>query len=76
MEEPDIRHLVTEDDTPINLLAEKQQRLLTSCLYSSWKPSDPFLATANVGLFHTVNKPAIVPDVLLSLDVEVPQDWQ
>jgi Uma2 family endonuclease len=77
VEEPDISHLVTEDDTPVdNLLAEKQQRLLTSCLYSSWKPGVPFLATANVGLFYTVNKPAIVPDVLLSLDVEVPQDWQ
>ncbi|PIG94008.1 Uma2 family endonuclease [Gloeocapsopsis sp. IPPAS B-1203] len=77
IEEPDISHLVTEDDTPVdNLLAEKQQRLLTSCLYSSWKPGVPFLATANVGLFYTVNQPAIVPDVLLSLDVEVPQDWQ
>ncbi|WP_228055081.1 hypothetical protein [Gloeocapsopsis crepidinum] len=46
VEEPDISHLVTEDDTLVNLLAEKQQRLLTSCLYSSWKPGVPFLATA------------------------------
>ncbi|WNN90912.1 hypothetical protein [Gloeocapsopsis dulcis] len=77
VEEPDISHLVTEDDTPVdNLLAEKQQRLLTSCLYSSWKPDIPFLATANVGLFYAINKSAIVPDVLLSLDVAVPQDWQ
>ena len=35
---PDVSHLVTEDDEPLdNLPSEKQQRLLTETLYSSWK---------------------------------------
>lgn len=72
-------HLITEDDEPVdNLFSEKQQRLLTEPLYTSWKgPGDdrPFLATANVGLFIVNRNPAIVPDVLLSLDVVMPEDW-
>ena len=33
----DIESLVTEDDTPVdNMPSEKQQRLLTEPLYSSW----------------------------------------
>lgn len=32
---PDVSHLSTEDDTPVdNLLAEKQQRLLVTCLHN------------------------------------------
>jgi Uma2 family endonuclease len=76
---PDTSHLVTEDDTPVdNLASEKNQRLLTEALYSSWAgpgPGRPFLVTANVGLFPVPRNPAIVPDVLLSLDVTVPEDW-
>ncbi len=72
-------HLITEDDEPVdNLFSEKQQRLLTEPLYTSWSgPGDnrPFLVTANVGLFITNQNPAIVPDVLLSLDVTMPDDW-
>jgi len=72
-------HLITEDDEPVdNLFSEKQQRLLTESLYTSWKgPRDgrPFLVTANVGLFMVNRNPAIVPDVLLSLDVVMPEDW-
>ena len=75
-EPPDISHLVTEDDKPVdNLPSEKQQRLLVEPLYSSWNPDRPFLAAANVGLFGSVKRPAIVPDVLLSLDITVPDDW-
>jgi len=49
---PDVSKLVTEDDTPADsIYAEKQQRLLTTSLYASWNPSEPFLAMANVGLF-------------------------
>jgi hypothetical protein len=34
---PAIQQLITEDDTPVdNLPSEKQQRLLTAPLYSSW----------------------------------------
>lgn len=73
---PDISHLVTEDDTPVdNLISEKQQRFLTTCLYSSLSQDVPFLATANVGLFYGLKQPPLVPDVLLSLEVSVPEDW-
>ncbi len=71
-------HLITEAETSINLFSEKQQRLLTEPIYTSWAgPGDnrPFLVTANVGLFMVNQNPAIVPDVLLSLDVVMPADW-
>lgn len=75
----DISHIVTEDDTPVdNLLSEKQQRLLTEALYSLWLALDGlkrFLAAANVGLFYALRQPPLVPDVFLSLNVQVPQDW-
>jgi Uma2 family endonuclease len=73
--EPDISHLITEDDTPVDsVYSEKQMRLLTSSLYASWKPGREFLALANVGLFAIPENPAIVPDVMLSLDVTLPED--
>lgn len=69
--------LITENDEPVdNILSAKQQRLLTETLYSSWDGAGhKFLAEANVGIFHVMRNPAIVPDMLLSLDVEVRQDW-
>ncbi len=77
---PDVSHLITEDDEPVdNVFSEKQQRLLTEPLYSSWPgPGDnrKFLACANVGVFNVARNPAIVPDMLLSLDVEPhPDIW-
>lgn len=70
---PNIDHLVIEDGKPADsIFTEKQMRLLTEPLYSSWPgPGEgrPFLALANVGLFYAVKKPPIVPDVMLSLDV-------
>jgi Uma2 family endonuclease len=76
---PDVAHLVTEDDTPVdNLASEKQMRLLTEPLYTAWSgPGDerPFLAAANVGLFASVHKPPVVPDMFLSLDVTAPDNW-
>jgi len=73
--EPDISHLVTEDDTPVDSpYSEKQMRLLTSTLYTSWKPQRDFVAMANVGLFAKAENPAVVPDVMLSLDVALPED--
>jgi Uma2 family endonuclease len=75
VEGPSVDHLVTEDDTPVdNLFSEKQQRLLTEPLYSSWKPDVSFLTMANVGLFCSANVPPMVPDVLLSMDVVAPSD--
>jgi Uma2 family endonuclease len=78
---PDIDHLITEDDTPVdNIYSERQQRLLTQSLYASWSgPGEgrPFVAFANVGLFNSVREQAQVPDVMLSLDVTLPDDiWE
>jgi Uma2 family endonuclease len=78
-EQPDVSHLVTEDNKPVdNLASEKQMRLLVESLYTGWSgPLDkrPFLAAANVGLFASVHESPIVPDVFLSLDVSVPVNW-
>ena len=71
---PDVSDLVTEDDTPVdNIFSEKQQRLLTEPLYSS-RPDAAFVALANVGLFYRIHHPPLVPDMLLSLGVEIPED--
>ena len=73
---PDANQLITEDDTPVdNFASAKQQRLLVSSLYSSAWRAEPFLAEANVGIYHTITQPAVVPDVFVSLDVQVPADW-
>ncbi|MBH8551219.1 Uma2 family endonuclease [Nostocaceae cyanobacterium CENA357] len=72
---PDANQLVTEDDTPVdNFASAKQQRLLIGSLYSSVK-NQTFLAEANVGIYYTDLQPPIVPDVFLSLDVQLPQNW-
>jgi Uma2 family endonuclease len=71
---PCLDHIVTEDDTPVdNIYSALQQKLLTEPLYSSWAgPGEgrKFLALANVGLFNAVAKPPVVPDAMLSLDVQ------
>ncbi|MBI2567595.1 MAG: Uma2 family endonuclease [Candidatus Schekmanbacteria bacterium] len=74
---PRVEDLVTEDDTPVdNLGSEKNQRLLTEPLYSSWHGGGrKFVAAANVGLFFSVREPPVVPDAFLSLDVEVHPDY-
>lgn len=78
---PALTDVITEDDTPVgSIFSEKQQRLLADSLYTSWAgPGDerPFIALANVGLFYRVDRPAIVPDVLVSLDVTLPEEvWE
>ncbi len=71
----DANKLVTEDDTPVdNFASEKQQRLLVSSLYSSLQ-NQTFIAAANVGIYHIYKQPPIVPDVFLSFDVQVPENW-
>ena len=66
----DVSHLITEDETPVdNVGADKQHRLLVEVLYASWRIDRPFFAASNVGLFASLNGAAIVPDMLLSLDV-------
>ena len=72
--EPDLSHLVTEDDTPVeSFFAEKQMRLLTEPLHG-WEGlrDRSFVASANVGIFAVPKNPAIVPNVFLSLDVPQP----
>ncbi|MGB6299637.1 MAG: Uma2 family endonuclease [Rivularia sp. (in: cyanobacteria)] len=72
---PDANKLVTEDDTPVdNFASAKQQRLLVSSLYSSLQ-NQIFIAAANVGIYHIYKQPPIVPDVFLSFDVQVPENW-
>ncbi len=74
--EVDISHLVIEDDTPVdNFQSEEQQRLLVEPVYSSRVLPSPFLAAANVGLFYKLKGDPIVPDVLLSLGVQRPEDF-
>jgi hypothetical protein len=69
---PDLDALVTEDGKPAdNIFTEKQLRLLTEPLYSSWAgPGEgrSFLALADVGWFYKYKEPPMVPDILLSLD--------
>jgi Uma2 family endonuclease len=76
---PNIDHLITEDDTPVdNFSSAVQQRLLVEPLYTTWQGGNPpqrFLADENVGLFESVHEKAIVPDVFLSLDVQRAEDW-
>jgi Uma2 family endonuclease len=86
VEAPDVSQIVIDDGAPVDsVLSEKQMRLLTEPLYSSWlgPPEQeegerrPFLAAANVGLFSTPHDPPLVPDVFLSLDVEAHPDlWK
>ncbi|CAN5663838.1 Uma2 family endonuclease [soil metagenome] len=72
---PNADALITEDDTPVdNFASAKQQRLLVSSLYSALSET-VFLAEANIGIYHTVGQPAIVPDVFVSFDVQVPEAW-
>ncbi len=71
---PSVDHLVTEDGKPVdNIFSEKQQRLLTEPLYSSWRTEAPFLALANVGLFYSTRVPPYVPGMFLSLNVKAPE---
>ncbi len=75
---PSLDDIKIDDGAPVDgIYAEKQMRLLVEPLQSSWPgPGDgrKFMALANVGLFYAVKKPPLVPDVMVSLDVEVGED--
>src|SRR5262245_42400313 len=75
---PSVDHLVTEDDTPVdNVFAAKQQRLLVEPLYASQALAGrTFIADANVGVFASIYRSAIVPDAFLSLDVQLPPNFR
>jgi Uma2 family endonuclease len=71
--EPDLSHIETEDETPVdNVIAERQHRLLVEALYAGWNTEEPFVAMTNVGLFYGVKLPPLVPDMLLSMGVTPP----
>lgn len=78
VEEPDVEHLVTEDDTPVdNPFSERQQKLLSDCLETSYIREGPFVAMVNVGLYSSPEVEPLVPDFLLSLDVTFPEKiWE
>ena len=69
---PDLSHLITEDEKPVdNRYSERQFTLLSLPLFDSWEQGKPFEALTDVGLFYTPsNDSVIVPDFLLSLGVE------
>ena len=77
-----VANLVTEDNEPVdNVFSEKERRLLVEPLTTSWHPVDPetgeprtFFAASDVGVFNSVHQPPIVPDMFLSLDVELPEN--
>jgi Uma2 family endonuclease len=76
VQELDISHLVIEDDTPVdNFQSAQQQRLLVEPLCSAGALTMPFIAEANVGLFYKLKGDPIVPDMLLSLDVQRAEDY-
>jgi Uma2 family endonuclease len=79
--EIDISHIVTEDDEPVdNIFSAVQQRLLVEPLYSSWSgpgAGRTFFAESNIGVFYMLKAPPLVPDALLSLDVQANEDvWK
>lgn len=71
----DISHIITEDDQPVdNFPSEKNQRLLSEPPYTSKEGvlrERKFIVAANVGIFYAADEPPIVPDVFLSMDVEL-----
>ena len=72
----DLTDLITEDDEPVdNFLSAKQQRFLVEPLYSSAKIERPFLADSNVAIYGVPRSQPIVPDMFLSLGVQVADEW-
>ncbi|MFZ4658166.1 MAG: Uma2 family endonuclease [Caldilineaceae bacterium] len=74
---PNIDHIVTEDDEPVdNIGSEKQQRMLAHILFGWAGPGEgrPFAVFANVGLYYSIHEPPLVPDVMVSLDIKLPDD--
>ena len=75
-DEFDVANLVTEDDEPVdNIFSAKQQRFLVEPIYSSSKLQRPFVADSNVAIYATPRAAPIVPDMWLSLGVQVAEDW-
>jgi Uma2 family endonuclease len=77
---PDLDALITDDGAPVdNLFVEKQYRLLTEPLNTSWTPPGEekrFLVATDVGIFHKDGRPPLAPDCFLSLGVSSDVDLQ
>jgi hypothetical protein len=56
------------------LFAEKQYRLLTEPLWTSWQSPDgrPFHVMSNMCLYFTYKGPPLTPDLMFIIDVEAP----
>ncbi|MEM6297956.1 MAG: Uma2 family endonuclease [Bacteroidota bacterium] len=76
IDEPNYEQFETENDDPVdNLFSEMQQRLFIDPLHNNdWTDRD-FWASANVGIYYAINKPPVIPDMFLSLDVRKPEKW-
>ncbi len=78
---PKVDHLITEDDTPVeNFYSEKQGKFGTSALYDAGEPfgaGRKFIAVSDVALYNSPDEPPQVPDIMVSLDVELAEDiWE
>ena len=76
---PDLSDIITEDDTPAdNVFSEKQRRLLTEPLHSSWSSpaGGKYFLAANVGVFAMASNDPLVPDVFLSMDTAPRQPFE
>ncbi|MBD2384689.1 Uma2 family endonuclease [Cylindrospermum sp. FACHB-282] len=68
---PSSEELPSSDDTPVdNELQILIPNLLLAVLATIWENRDDWFFGVNMGVYYTVNKPAIVPDAFLSLGVE------
>lgn len=69
--------LLANENQPLdNFFADKQRRLLAEPLYSSWAGNGkPFIVAAGVGIGGDVHQQPIIPSLLLSVDVEMPENW-
>ncbi len=68
---PSSAELPDSDDTPVdNELQILIPNLLLAILAAIWQSRDDWFFGINMGIYYTVNQPAIVPDAFLSLGVE------
>jgi len=68
---PSSEELPDSDDTPVdNELQILIPSLLLAILATTWETRDDWFFGINMGLYYSVNEPAIVPDGFLSLGVE------
>lgn len=68
---PSSEELPDSDDTPVdNELQILIPNLLLATLALIWQNRDDWFLGINMGIYHTPNQPAIVPDAFLSLGVE------